>query len=117
MLSADPTAVPPEALDQLKVTETIKEGVTVFRLTPASQKLAALSYRPASDGRDPFLSMLRGLAVEREFAALPPWSRTPRMRAAIEARSHDSSCLASVLDDWLRGTPGASLPAVASAGR
>ena len=117
VLSADPTAVPPEALDQLKVTETIKEGVTVFRLTPASQKLAALSYRPASDGRDPFLSMLRGLAVEREFAALPPWSRTPRMRAAIEARSHDSSCLASVLDDWLRGTPGASLPAVASAGR
>jgi predicted amidohydrolase YtcJ len=32
VLSADPTAVDPETLDQLKVLETIKEGETVFRL-------------------------------------------------------------------------------------
>jgi len=32
ILSADPTAVDPETLDQLQVLETIKEGVTVFRL-------------------------------------------------------------------------------------
>jgi predicted amidohydrolase YtcJ len=30
ILSADPTAVDPETLDQLKVMETIKEGETVY---------------------------------------------------------------------------------------
>jgi predicted amidohydrolase YtcJ len=34
ILSGDPTAVDPETLDQLEVVETIKEGETVFQLTP-----------------------------------------------------------------------------------
>jgi predicted amidohydrolase YtcJ len=32
VLSQDPTAIDPETLDQLDVTETIKEGATIFRL-------------------------------------------------------------------------------------
>lgn len=32
ILSGDPTAVDPETLDSLKVTETVKEGTTVFRM-------------------------------------------------------------------------------------
>jgi hypothetical protein len=32
ILSGDPTAVDPETLDSLKVTETIKEGITVYRM-------------------------------------------------------------------------------------
>ena len=32
ILDKDPTTVDPETLDQIKVTETIKEGVTVFKL-------------------------------------------------------------------------------------
>jgi len=35
VLSADPTAVAPEALEQLKVVETIKEGATIYRLAAA----------------------------------------------------------------------------------
>jgi len=35
VLSADPTAVVPEALEQLKVVETIKEGATIYRLAAA----------------------------------------------------------------------------------
>jgi len=34
ILDKDPTAVDPETIDRIKVTETIKEGVTVFKLTP-----------------------------------------------------------------------------------
>jgi hypothetical protein len=34
ILSADPTAVKPETLADLKVTETIKEGKTIFTLQP-----------------------------------------------------------------------------------
>jgi predicted amidohydrolase YtcJ len=36
ILSDDPTAVDPETLDTLKVTETVKEGQTIFRLDPQS---------------------------------------------------------------------------------
>jgi predicted amidohydrolase YtcJ len=31
ILSADPTAVDPETIDQIKVEETIKEGTTIYR--------------------------------------------------------------------------------------
>jgi predicted amidohydrolase YtcJ len=31
ILSADPTAVDPESIDQIKVIETIKEGTTIYR--------------------------------------------------------------------------------------
>ncbi|HMB48451.1 MAG TPA: amidohydrolase family protein [Afifellaceae bacterium] len=31
ILSDDPTAVDPETIDQIKVMETIKEGVTIFQ--------------------------------------------------------------------------------------
>jgi predicted amidohydrolase YtcJ len=34
ILSADPTAVDPETLDRIKVVETIKEGVTIYRAGP-----------------------------------------------------------------------------------
>jgi adenine deaminase len=39
ILSADPTAVDSDTIDQIKVTETIKEGKTIFRLKPG--KVAA----------------------------------------------------------------------------
>jgi len=38
ILSADPTAVNPETLDQLKVTETIKEGKTIFTRAPDAKR-------------------------------------------------------------------------------
>ena len=41
ILSADPTAVDPETIDTIKVTETIKEGSTIFRLPAAKRADAA----------------------------------------------------------------------------
>jgi predicted amidohydrolase YtcJ len=37
ILSADPTAVDPRTIDTIKVTETVKEGKSVFRLEPGKQ--------------------------------------------------------------------------------
>ena len=45
VLSADPTAVDPETLDQLKVLETVKDGETVFTLESAG----AATTRPPSN--------------------------------------------------------------------
>jgi hypothetical protein len=61
ILSADPTAVDPETLDTLKVTETVKEGRTIFRLD--AQKAEA-SENPA---------------FSRAMAALANASHAPRM--------------------------------------
>jgi len=42
ILDKDPTAVDPETLDQIKVTETIKEGVTVFKLSDTKKSKVSL---------------------------------------------------------------------------
>jgi hypothetical protein len=43
VLSADPTAVPPSAIADIKVVETIKEGTTIFRHDPAKSKRTSAS--------------------------------------------------------------------------
>jgi len=48
ILDKDPTTVDPETLDQIKVTETIKEGVTVFNLTET--KKTSTHLQPGSRG-------------------------------------------------------------------
>lgn len=49
ILDKDPTAVDPETLDQIKVVETIKEGVTVFDLSSAKNAAASLQPGGASE--------------------------------------------------------------------
>jgi predicted amidohydrolase YtcJ len=41
ILSADPTAIDPETIDQIKVTETVKEGSTIYRLPTGKRAEAA----------------------------------------------------------------------------
>lgn len=45
ILDKDPTAVDPETIDQIKVLETIKEGVTVFTLSDMKTRSAATGMR------------------------------------------------------------------------
>lgn len=45
ILDKDPTAVDPEMIDQIKVVETIKEGVTVFNLSDMKTRSAATGTR------------------------------------------------------------------------
>jgi predicted amidohydrolase YtcJ len=56
ILSKDPTAVKPETLDRIKVTETIKEGASIYKL---DAKTAALNDGPA--GQATFARLLRAL--------------------------------------------------------
>nr|WP_206664979.1 amidohydrolase [Gemmobacter aquaticus] len=59
ILSADPTAVDPETLDQLKVTETVKEGESIY---VAAEKQGLLNYLPQHDGKDPLTDFLQDQA-------------------------------------------------------
>jgi hypothetical protein len=92
VLSKDPTAVDPDTLDQLKVTETIKEGVAVFTLTPAEQRKADLMLRPESGGGYAFERFLAGGAAYQDAAALPPFARAAALRAGNVAGPHEASC-------------------------
>jgi hypothetical protein len=56
ILSKDPTAVKPETLDRIKVTETIKEGASIYKL---DAKTSALESGPA--GQATFARLLRAL--------------------------------------------------------
>jgi predicted amidohydrolase YtcJ len=49
ILDKDPTSVDPETLDQIKVLETIKEGVTVFDITDMKKSGASLRPGHASE--------------------------------------------------------------------
>ena len=63
ILSADPTAVDPETLDQLKVAETVKEGTSIY---VAAEKQGRLDYLPRRDGQDPLTDFLRDQAALTE---------------------------------------------------
>ena len=71
ILSADPTAVDPETIDQIKVTETIKEGVTVFALASATPDRSAALVDSGSRGERAFSHAVAALAGHRERAQHP----------------------------------------------
>jgi hypothetical protein len=124
ILSADPTAVDPATIDQIKVTETIKEGVTVFKLDAQEQRKAALMSRPGSDGSNPFARFLTTQAVYRDLERVPPaLRRAGSVRTLLDA-PHDKGCVLAVIDDMLaamlaHGPAGtrANWPAGADVGR
>lgn len=97
ILSADPTAVDAETLDQLLVMETIKDGKSVF---VRGQKKADLMH-----GRDVLNpgthEMFRQLYVMRHMALLPEAHQSPETRVLIEASYDD--CSATLLLPWLFG--------------
>lgn len=99
ILSKDPTAVVPETLSDIKVTETIKEGKTIFAATDEEQHRGDLMLKPDRNGDYAFSNFLRTLTVDREFNALPALQRTPLARAMIAAAPHDAFCFAPVLND------------------
>jgi hypothetical protein len=88
ILSADPTAVDPEALDTLKVTETVKEGKTVFRLDP----------QRAQARENPAFS--RAMAALADFGHAPRPIRPSAWSRAIARGAHGSS-VACVSDLFL----------------
>ncbi|MCU0759628.1 MAG: amidohydrolase [Steroidobacteraceae bacterium] len=93
ILSADPTAVEPDSLDQIKVTETIKEGVAVFTLTPAEQRKADLMLRPDSGGGNAFERFLAAGARHQDAMQLLPFARAAALRAGITGSAGpDPSC-------------------------
>lgn len=95
ILTDDPTAVDSETLDQIKVAETIKEGVPVYVAPPDKLKKA----EAGSTKEHPFSKFLQAMAVERDFRNLPPKSQTRFNRMILANGPHDRGCVSAVIAD------------------
>jgi predicted amidohydrolase YtcJ len=99
ILSADPTAVDPTTIHRIKVTETIKEGVTIFKLDAQEQRKAALMSRPGRDGSNAFARFLTTQAAYRDVARLPPLMRRPGTVQFLSDTPHDKACVLATMDE------------------
>jgi hypothetical protein len=97
ILSRDPTQGDPNAIDRIKVTETIKEGATVFKLTAQEQRKAELMPKPDRRGDYAFGRFLHAATAHREAGALQPSASGGETRHAHDHASHAVSCASPVL--------------------
>jgi predicted amidohydrolase YtcJ len=99
ILSADPTAVDPDTLDQLLVNETVKDGTSIYR---RGQKRADLM--PGRDlVRPGMVEMFKELHILRQIEHLPTQYRTDEARAEFAATFDD--CAIPMLFPWLFKLP------------
>jgi len=101
ILSRDPTQGKPTGIHQIKVTETIKEGATVFKLDSAEQRKADLMLRPTPGGSDPFTRYLTGATAYRETAQAPSFAARPAGLAALASAQHGNACLGQALNELM----------------
>ena len=96
--SGDPVSIDPETLDDLKVVESNKEGLSVYTrpTDPGAAKKASLRYRPGAE-TDPFANMLVAAALSHDATLsgrLHPFA-LPVLRSALGP--HDPNCVYDVL--------------------
>ncbi|EGV16586.1 amidohydrolase [Thiocapsa marina] len=99
ILSADPTAVDPETLDTLAVTETVKEGRTVFRLDARTARAAE------NPGFTRAMAALAGASHAPRMIQPSAWSQVlAGQKAAVT-----TACLSDLflaLSDGMASAPG-----------
>jgi len=92
ILSQDPTAADPEKLDQIRITETVKEGQTIYAASAVEPRKAALQLGPGRAGGDAFMRLVAAGAAHLEAQARPAFARP------YSLGNHDAPCLAGYLD-------------------
>jgi hypothetical protein len=103
ILSRDPTQGDPNTIDLIKVTETVKEGKTVFRMSAdVERKADAGTGEGLAKANEVFGRALRGMAVARELEAMPAYLKQPAVLRHFASLPHDPSCSTAVIDELMR---------------
>jgi predicted amidohydrolase YtcJ len=100
ILSDDPTAVSPDEIDLIKVTETVKEGATIFALTADEIKKGEMML-PGGTSDTPFQRFLVKASLYRDMARSGRPMR-PGLEGYLVARSngpHEGGCVTRLFDD------------------
>lgn len=98
ILTEDPTAIDPETIIDVKVAETIKEGVSIYAATPEQLKKASLDKGLGH----PFSDFLAALATQRELKSMPEGRQTPLMKKLVASAPHNGGCVCGLLFDLQR---------------
>jgi hypothetical protein len=100
ILSDDPTRIPADELEKIRIVETIKEGSTIFALTAQEQRRGDLML-PGGSRDDPFQRFIYRATAQRDFArADSPFLRgIPGVPRAMPAAPHDPGCVHQMLFD------------------
>lgn len=98
VLSRDPTQGDPKTINEIKVTETIKEGATVFSLTDAEMRRLSLMARPSGTGASAFSNFLVGMAAHQESGGRVNFWRDTDLEARVVGGGHDRGCAVRALN-------------------
>lgn len=99
ILTEDPTAIDPETLIDVKVAETIKEGVSIYVATPEQLKKKASLEKGLGS---PFSDFLAVLAAQRDLMQLPPDQRSAEKRQQLAHAPHEGGCSCGMMIDLQR---------------
>jgi hypothetical protein len=102
ILSDDPTKVAPDTIDTIKVTETVKEGQTIFALTAEQQRRGDLMLR--GGGADqPFQRFVNTASTYRDvMRANAPFMRAnPNVLKGLASMPHDPACVGRFMSDLM----------------
>jgi hypothetical protein len=108
ILSRDPTKGDVNTIDRIKVTETIKEGSTIFKLTAEEQRKAALMSQPDATGGNAFARFLAAATVHRDMSQLPAHTHQPGTVAHFVNAPHDHACVGRFIDELVVAMIGSS---------
>jgi hypothetical protein len=103
ILSRDPTQGDPNTIDQIKVSETIKEGRSVFMLGAPAARQAGVTSGPESGGAAGFQRFLLGAAAYREQSRASSTVLQPMRRLAMPVPTHDTACVSAFLAELVAG--------------
>jgi hypothetical protein len=99
ILSDDPTAVDPDSIDQLLVSETIKDDETIYLRGAKRGDLL----RGPDITRPGFYGMIKEVHLMRQMGLMPEAYRTADARKHFEERYED--CAATLTLPWLFALP------------
>jgi hypothetical protein len=99
ILSRDPTQGDPNTIDRIQVSETIKEGRSVFTRAAQAPRQAGVSIEPTDGERDGFQRFLAGAAAYREQARGPLPLQASLRLPRLPSQVHDAACLSGLLGE------------------
>jgi hypothetical protein len=99
ILSRDPTKGDVNTIDQIKVSETIKEGRSVFTLGAQAPRQAGVSIEPNNGERGSFQRFLAGAAAYREQARGPMLLQASLRMPRLWPQVHDAACVSGFLSE------------------
>jgi hypothetical protein len=99
ILSRDPTKGEVNTIDQIQVSETIKEGRSVFTLGAQAPRQAGVPSDPDGGGAAGFQRFLLGAAAYREQSSASFPVQASMRRLAMPVPTHDTACVSALLAD------------------